>query len=125
MKKIFLAVALLFVSTSSFAKTVNEELKKALIVTVKAKPGKGNEALNYLAGLEPLKIVDKEKGTKTWYFVRLDDDTFYVFDTFKSEEDRNKHIEGDIPKAVAAKPQLFFPLEVKKVDVILSAEPKK
>ena len=124
MRKLIIAIASLFIATSSFAATANKELKKALIVTVKAQPGKGDEALNYLAGLEPLKIVEKEKATRTWYFVRLDKDTVYVFDTFKTDEDRTKHIEGEIPKAVAAKPDLFLPLEVKKVDVILSAVPK-
>lgn len=125
MKKLLVSLSALFVSFNAFSATINQELKKALIVTVKAQPGKGDQALNYLAGLSPLKIVDKEKGTKTWYIVRFDKDTFYVFDTFKNDEGREAHIAGEIPKAVNAKPDLFLPLEVKKVDVILSAKPKK
>lgn len=99
-------------------------ITKALVVIVKAQSGKGDEALNYLSSLDPLKVVDQEKGTKTWYFVRLDRDTFYVFDTFENEQGRDAHINGAIPMAVAARPDLFFPLDAKKVDVILVATPK-
>ena len=102
----------------------NENLKKALIVTVKAHIGKGDEALAYLADKDPLQVVANEEGTKTWYFVRQDKETFYVFDTFIDEAGRNAHIDGAIPKVVAARPDLFLPLEVKKVDIILSATPK-
>ncbi|MGY3804432.1 putative quinol monooxygenase [Pigmentibacter ruber] len=124
MKTLLTSFAALFITLNAFSVTPNQDLKKALIVTVKAKPGKGKQALDYLASTNPLKVVANEKETKTWYFVKLNEETFYVFDTFTTEEGRNAHIAGDIPKAVNAKPDLFFPLEVKKVDIIMSAQPK-
>lgn len=124
MRKIKLFVLSALFAFTSIATASSQDLQKALIVTVKAKPGKGDEALSYLASQKPLDIITTEKNTMTWYFVRLNKDTFYVFDTFKDEEGRNEHINGAIPKAVAAKPDLFFPLRVKKVDVILTAKPK-
>lgn len=127
MKKVKLLVLSALLACGSVLTAKAEDLKKSLIVTVKAQPGKGDQALAYLASQKPLDIVAKEKKTMTWYFFRSEDDkdTFYVVDTFKTDEGRNEHIAGAIPKAVAAKPDLFLPLEVKKMEVVLVAKPKK
>jgi hypothetical protein len=42
-----------------------------------------------------------EEGTVTWYAFKLSDTTYGIFDTFASEDDRNAHLAGGIPVALA------------------------
>jgi len=46
-------------------------------------------------------IVQREEGTATWYALKIDETTYGVFDTFQSEEARQAHLNGEIPKALA------------------------
>jgi quinol monooxygenase YgiN len=46
-------------------------------------------------------IAAAEQGTVTWYAFKLDDSTYGIFDTFESEDARNAHLEGEIPRALA------------------------
>jgi muconolactone D-isomerase len=40
-----------------------------------------------------------EEGTVTWYAFKLSDTTYGIFDTFASEDDRNAHLAGGIPRS--------------------------
>jgi quinol monooxygenase YgiN len=73
--------------------------KLGLLATVEAKPGKEQEVWDFLNGGR--EIVDNEPGTRTWYAFRLSDNTFGIFDTFNTEEDRQAHLNGAIPAALA------------------------
>ncbi len=42
----------------------------------------------------------REEGTVTWYAFKVDDATYGIFDTFESEEGRQAHLNGEIPKAL-------------------------
>jgi quinol monooxygenase YgiN len=70
-----------------------------LLVVLEAKEGKGAELAAFLeAGRD---IAAAEQGTVTWYAFKLADTTFGVFDTFDSEDARQAHLDGEIPKALA------------------------
>lgn len=130
MRKLKLFVLSALFASSYITSISAQDLKKALIVTVKAKKDQGDKALEYLAAQKPLDVVAKEKGTMTWYFLRdeKNKDIFYVFDTFKDDQGRKEHLTGKIPEAVNARKDLFYTLtdnNIKKVDVILVAAPKK
>jgi quinol monooxygenase YgiN len=40
------------------------------------------------------------KATVTWYAFKVGDATYGIFDTFESEEARQAHLNGEIPKAL-------------------------
>ena len=70
-----------------------------LLVELEAKEGKGAELAAFLEAGRA--IAAAEQGTVTWYAFKLDDTTFGVFDTFESEDGRQAHLDGEIPKALA------------------------
>ena len=43
-----------------------------------------------------------KKNTVTWYAFNVSDTTYGIVDTFASEDDRNAHLAGGIPLALAA-----------------------
>ncbi|MES1247946.1 MAG: antibiotic biosynthesis monooxygenase [Actinomycetota bacterium] len=77
-----------------------------LLALLQAKPGKGSEVARFLeSGRE---IVEREPGTVTWYAFKVDETTYGIFDTFESEDARQAHLGGEIPKALAqVGPDLF------------------
>lgn len=58
----------------------------SLFVELKAKSGKEEEVAAFLAGARDLAVA--EAGTIAWFAVRLDTDTFAIFDTFNDETGR-------------------------------------
>src|SRR5579872_1270704 len=75
-------------------------VKLGLLALLEAKPGKGAELASFLEGGRALAAA--EEGTVTWYAFKLDDTSYGIFDTFETEEARQAHINGEIPKALAA-----------------------
>ncbi|WP_426996712.1 putative quinol monooxygenase [Pseudarthrobacter sp. N5] len=73
--------------------------KFGLLALVEAKPGKEQEVWDFLNGAR--EIVSNEPGTQTWYAFRVSESTFGIFDTFDTEEDRQAHLNGAIPAALA------------------------
>jgi quinol monooxygenase YgiN len=93
-------------------------VKFALLARLESKPGKEQEASDFLKSALPLAIA--ETGTVSWYALQLSPSTFGIFDTFETEEGRNAHLSGDIAKALMAKaPELFSkdPI-IEKVDLL-------
>ena len=72
--------------------------KFGLLALVEAKPGKEQEVWDFLSGGR--EIVLTEPGTRTWYAFRVSENTFGIFDTFDTEEDRQAHLNGAIPAAL-------------------------
>ena len=73
-------------------------IKLGLVAFLEAKPGKGDDLADFLrSGRE---IAVREEGTVTWYAFKVGDTTYGVFDTFESEEGRQAHLNGEIPKAL-------------------------
>jgi len=65
-------------------------------------------------------IAAAEQGTVTWYAFKLEGSTYGIFDTFETEEARNAHLQGEIPRALShVGPELLAKdPEIHLVDVI-------
>jgi quinol monooxygenase YgiN len=70
-----------------------------VLALLEAKPEKGAELAAFLESGRA--IAAAEQGTVTWYAFKLGDLTYGIFDTFESEDARNVHLAGEIPRALA------------------------
>jgi quinol monooxygenase YgiN len=69
-----------------------------ILALLEAQTGKGEDVAAFLrSGRE---VVDREEGTITWYAFKVDDTTYGIFDTFESEDARQAHLNGEIPRAL-------------------------
>ena len=75
-------------------------VKFGLLALLEAKPDKGGDLAAFLVAGRELAL--QEEGTVTWYAFKLSDTTYGIFDTFETVEARQAHIDGEIPKALAA-----------------------
>jgi quinol monooxygenase YgiN len=73
-------------------------VKLGLLALLEAKPGKGDDLGAFLKGGRALAVA--EEGTVTWYAFKISDSTYGIFDTFETEDARNAHLGGEIPKAL-------------------------
>jgi quinol monooxygenase YgiN len=91
---------------------------RALFVELKAKPGLEEKVAGFLAGAQPLAVA--EPGTIAWFAVRLDKETFAIFDAFLDEAGREAHLTGPIAAALMAHAEelLASPPEIRKADVL-------
>jgi quinol monooxygenase YgiN len=76
-------------------------VKVALVVRLVAKAGKEEQVRAFLAGAEPL--ARTESFTPAWFALRTSKDVFYIVDAFASDAEREKHLTGEIAKALMAK----------------------
>ena|SRR6476646_6070524 len=72
---------------------------RGVLALLKAKPGKDADLASFLENGRA--IAAAEEGTVTWYAFKLEDSTFGIFDTFESEDAREAHLGGEIPRALA------------------------
>jgi quinol monooxygenase YgiN len=70
-----------------------------LLALLEAKTGKGAELGAFLESGRA--IASAEPGTVTWYAFKISDTSYGIFDTFETDEARQAHLNGDIPKALA------------------------
>ena len=75
-------------------------VKFGLLALLEAKPDKGADLAAFLVAGRELAL--QEEGTVTWYAFKIGDTTYGIFDTFETVEARQAHIDGEIPKALAA-----------------------
>ena len=75
-------------------------VKFGLLALLEAKPDKGADLAAFLVAGRELAL--QEEGTVTWYAFKLGDTSYGIFDTFETVEARQAHIDGEIPKALAA-----------------------
>jgi quinol monooxygenase YgiN len=71
---------------------------RGLLALLEAKPGKGDQLAEFLKQGRELAVA--ETGTVTWYAFRLSETTYGIFDTFQNEDDRQAHLNGQIPAAL-------------------------
>ena len=92
----------------------------AFVARIEAKPDRAEEVAALLTGALPL--AEAEPGTVDWYAVRTSRTTFWIFDTFGSEEARQAHINGEIAATFMAKADelLASPPEILAADVLAS-----
>ena len=67
-----------------------------------------------------LPLAEAEPGTVDWYAARTSPTTFWIFDTFESEDAREAHINGEIAAALMVKADelLATPPEILAADVL-------
>jgi quinol monooxygenase YgiN len=75
-------------------------VKFGLLALLEAKPDKGADLAAFLVAGRELAV--REEGTVTWYAFKISDTSYGIFDTFETVEARQAHIDGEIPKALAA-----------------------
>jgi len=92
----------------------------AFVARIEAKPDKADDVAQLLAGALPL--AQAEPGTVAWYAARTSLTTFWIFDTFGTEDAREAHINGEIAAALMAKADelLAAPPEILAADVLAS-----
>jgi quinol monooxygenase YgiN len=90
----------------------------ALVVRLVAKPGKEEKVRAFLAGAEPL--AQKESSTLAWFAFRTEPSVFYIVDAFANNADRERHLGGEIAKALMINaPELLAEApKIEKADVI-------
>jgi quinol monooxygenase YgiN len=73
--------------------------KLGLLALLEAKPDRGADLATFLERGRALAVA--EEGTLTWYAFKISNTTYGIFDTFETDESRQAHINGEIPKALA------------------------
>jgi quinol monooxygenase YgiN len=94
--------------------------KFALLVELKAKPGKESEVEAFLE--KEATIVRGEPGTLSWHAAKVEGEpgVYKIFDTFNDEAGRETHLNGEAGQELVAKAdELFSPApKVSKLQVI-------
>lgn len=92
----------------------------AFVARIEAKPEKAADVAALLTGALPL--AEAETGTVNWYAAQTSTTTFWIFDTFGSEDARQAHINGEIAAALTANADelLASPPEILPADVLAS-----
>ena len=98
--------------------------KLALLVILRAKPGKENAVEEFLVSARP--IVLQETGTTSWYAIKLDSARYGIFDTFPDESSRDAHLSGEVAKLLFAKASELFaePPVVERPQILAAKTPK-
>jgi quinol monooxygenase YgiN len=93
-------------------------IDRGLLALLEAKAGKGDELGAFLK--QGRELAAAEDGTVTWYAFRISETTYGIFDTFESEEDRQAHLNGEIPKALGqvAPDLLASDPDIRPIDVL-------
>ena len=97
--------------------------KFAIWAMMEAKPGKEREVEDFLKSAQPM--AEKEKGTTTWYALKIGPSQFGIFDTFADENGRNAHLNGEIAKALFSKAKDLFTGEpkIEKPEILAAKAP--
>jgi len=90
----------------------------AFVARIEAKPDKSEDLAALLKSALPL--AQAESGTVDWYAAQTSPTTFWIFDTFGSEDARQAHINGEIAAALMANADelLAAPPEILPADVL-------
>jgi quinol monooxygenase YgiN len=94
----------------------------AFVAKLVARPDLESEVADLLTGA--VDLANAEDGTVHWFALRTDASTFWIVDTFASEDARQAHITGPIAQALMANADrlLAVPPEIMPADV-LAAKP--
>lgn len=93
------------------------------LATMVAKPGKEEELGAFLTSALPL--AEAEAGTVAWFAIRVDHQTYGIYDVFATEDARQAHINGPIAAALMSKADelLAEPPSIKPIDVLAAKLP--
>ncbi len=93
--------------------------KSALLVEMKAKPGKEAEIEAFLA--KEASLVRGEPGTLTWHAAKIEGETgvYRVFDTFGDEAGREAHLNGEAGREFVERAgELFSEAKIGRLQVV-------
>ncbi|MEO0468323.1 MAG: hypothetical protein AAF206_01785 [Bacteroidota bacterium] len=103
-------------------KLVKADEKKGLLVIMKAKEGKQAEVENFLHAGQ--RLVNDEPQTLSWYAIKLDDQTYAIFDTFADDSGRDAHLNGKVAAALMENAPVilegFTPQAIQTIDILAS-----
>jgi quinol monooxygenase YgiN len=93
-------------------------VKLGILALLEAKDGKGPELGAFLEGGRG--IAAAEEGTITWYAFKVSETTYGIFDTFETEDARQAHLNGEIPKALGqvAPDLLAKDADIRPIDIV-------
>src|SRR3954471_22820579 len=93
-------------------------IKLGVLALLEAKPGKGDDLAAFLEAGRELAVA--EAGTVTWYAFRSGETSFGIFDTFETEDARQAHLNGEIPRALGqvAADLLAGAPDIRMIDVV-------
>ena len=72
----------------------------AILATLKAKAGKEKIVQDFLTNA--VELANQETGTPVWFAIKLNANTFGIFDAFANDKDRDAHLAGPIAAALMA-----------------------
>jgi len=92
--------------------------KVGILATLQARPGKVADVEQFFLSAGPL--VEAETGTTAWFAFKVAPATFGIFDTFKDEDGRSAHVNGEVAKALFAHAEELFVAhpDIKLVDIL-------
>lgn len=95
----------------------------ALQVRLEAKPGKEKELEEFLRAQLPFALG--EPATTAWFAIKLNANTFGIFDAFPDETGQQAHLDGEIARALGevAAHLLAKPLVIEKLTVLAAKLP--
>jgi quinol monooxygenase YgiN len=93
-------------------------VQSGILALLEAKPGKGGDLAAFLEAGRALAVA--EEGTVTWYAFKVSETTYGIFDTFDTEQARQAHIDGEIPRALGqVGPELLAKApDIRTVDIV-------
>jgi quinol monooxygenase YgiN len=77
-----------------------------ILAVLEAKHGKEREVEAFLKSALPM--ARAERGTISWYALKLGPSRFGIFDTFADQGGRDAHLSGEIAKALFARADELF-----------------
>jgi quinol monooxygenase YgiN len=88
------------------------------VARIEAKPDKSQELSDLLTSA--LSLAEAESGTVRWHAAQTSPTTFWVFDTFATEDARQAHITGPIAEALMANVDALMagPPEILPADIL-------
>lgn len=94
-------------------------ITKALLVNLKAKPGKEKEVEEFLKSALPLVLA--EEGTINWFAIKYGPGIYGIFDTFATVGAQQAHLTGAVANALMkhAKDLLVVEPEIISLDVFV------
>lgn len=93
-------------------------VRLGILAQLEAKPGKGEELAAFLRAGRELALA--EQGTVTWYAFQISDTRYGIFDTFETDDARQAHLNGEIPRALGqvAPELLASDPDIRTVDIV-------
>jgi quinol monooxygenase YgiN len=74
-------------------------VRLGVLALLEANPGKASDLGAFLESGRALAAA--EPGTVSWYAFRITDTSYGIFDTFETDDARQAHLGGEIPRALA------------------------